>query len=115
MGRYDDRLTVGAGSNKTCANLYLGTASGNIDLGSNTSYNKQEMYIGTASGNKRVTRVREDYTIYGDKYIYGPLTQTSATQHFCNCAVISEAAAFNMPQERPQPQMTPALALLPRP
>lgn len=89
MGRYDDRLTVGAGSNKTCANLYLGTASGNVDLGSNTSYNKQEMYIGTASGNKRVTRVREDYTIYGDKYIYGPLTQTSATQHFCNCAVIS--------------------------
>ena len=26
-----------------------------------------------------------------------------------------KAAAFNMPQERPQPQMTPALALLPRP
>jgi len=89
MGRYDDRLMVGASGNRTCSNLYLGTSSGNIDLGSNTSYNKQEVYIGTSSGNKRVTRVREDYTIYGDKYIYGPLTQTSASQHFCNCTVIS--------------------------
>lgn len=89
MGRYDDRLTVGAGGNKTCANLYLGTSGGNVDLGNNTSYNKQEMYIGTSSGNKRVTRVREDYTIYGDKYIYGPLTQTSTSQHFCNCTVVS--------------------------
>lgn len=85
MGRYDDRLVVGNSGNHNCANLYVGTSSGTKDFGNNTSYNTQEMYIGTSSGNKRVTRIREDYTIYGDKYVYGPLTQTSATQHFCDC------------------------------
>lgn len=91
MGRYDDRLVIGASGNKTCANLFVGTSSGNKDFGTNTSYNKQEMYIGTSSGNKRVTRVRQDYTNYGDKYIYGPLTQTSTSQHFCNCTLVSGA------------------------
>ncbi|MDD3267634.1 MAG: hypothetical protein PHC75_10710, partial [Burkholderiales bacterium] len=70
MGRYDDRLVVGASGNKNCQNIFAGTSSGNKDLGSNESYNTQEFYLGTTSGNKRITRNRQDVTNYGDKQLY---------------------------------------------
>jgi len=70
VGRYDDRLVVGASGNKNCQNLFAGTSSGNKDLGSNESYNTQEFYLGTTSGNKRITRNRQDVTNYGDKQLY---------------------------------------------
>lgn len=91
MGRYDDRLVLGNNGNRNCNHLYLGTLNGTIDLGDNNSYNRQEVYLGSGNGNVRVTRVRNDYTIYGDKYIYGPLTQTSNSQHFCDCGRVNNS------------------------
>lgn len=65
MGRYDDRLFIGTSAgNKTPVEVFVGTANGNVSLGTNDSYNTQQLYIGTNSGNIRVTRDRQDYTVY---------------------------------------------------